>query len=332
MTRSLSAAGALALAILVAGCSSSADNGGEGRGASGPEPEGGNHPAIISRAEGPSFSESTDGAPPVAELDGRRVSTAEISALLLKRDPEMFHMLVNEVLLTDLAEREAEALGVEWSSSDEDDLVRKSVEAEIEADRARYQSQYQMQLEEALKQQGLDLATHRKNIEDRLRPVAGSSVAIERLARYHSLTTENVKAFRIVVAQRDLAEQLAGKLRQGASFGDLARQHSIDGFRKKGGELPLIVKGASGGGKIETMLFRMKAGEISDVIEEGQAYSIYMVQERSTGRNDPYSSVESEVLRSLAERPVDEDEINQWYHAAIAKHRGVKRYYDLPNE
>ena len=80
------------------------------------------------------------------------------------------------------------------------------------------------------------------------------------------------------------------------------------------------------------MLFSMKSGEVSSVQAEEGNFAIYMVQEHKMPRSDSYSSVEEEVKASLAKSDVEMSEINNWYHHAIGKRQGVKRYYDLPSE
>jgi parvulin-like peptidyl-prolyl isomerase len=92
---------------------------------------------------------------------------------------------------------------------------------------------------------------------------------------------EQVHAQHILVATRDLAEDLRTQLIEGAEFGDVARIFSIDtSSRPAGGDLGWFPAGYLLVPEVEAAAFALQAGELSEVIESDLGFHIVQTIER----------------------------------------------------
>ncbi len=80
--------------------------------------------------------------------------------------------------------------------------------------------------------------------------------------------------------KRASAQQLLGELRGGASFEELARQHSESSTAPNGGLIPALRPGMTDPG-FERVVFALDEGEISDVIETASGFHIVLLVKRT---------------------------------------------------
>lgn len=91
---------------------------------------------------------------------------------------------------------------------------------------------------------------------------------------------EEVKARHILVEDLDLAEELLGKIKQGESFEELAKEHSTDpGTKDNGGDLGYFSKGTMVAA-FDDAAFSMEIGEISEPIQTDFGYHIIKVEDK----------------------------------------------------
>ena len=85
--------------------------------------------------------------------------------------------------------------------------------------------------------------------------------------------SEKIRCSHILVEKFSLAQEILERLKKGESFALLAQQYSIDGSRKRGGDL-----GEFGRGMMvrpfEDAAFALKPGEISGVVKSQFGYHI----------------------------------------------------------
>ncbi|MDE1825658.1 MAG: peptidyl-prolyl cis-trans isomerase [Candidatus Micrarchaeota archaeon] len=84
---------------------------------------------------------------------------------------------------------------------------------------------------------------------------------------------EKIRCSHILVEKMTLAEEILKKLKAGGNFSRLAEQYSIDGSRRRGGDL-----GEFGRGMMikpfEDAAFALKKGEISGLVKTQFGYHI----------------------------------------------------------
>ncbi len=90
---------------------------------------------------------------------------------------------------------------------------------------------------------------------------------------------EEVRVRQILVADEALAREIREKLQKGAAFEDLSAQYSRAPNAKRGGEIGFVSRGEVPK-MFEEEIFRLKPGEISEVIRTDSSFHIFKVEER----------------------------------------------------
>lgn len=108
-----------------------------------------------------------------------------------------------------------------------------------------------------------------------------------------------VEASHILSRNREEAEKVFKMLTGGGDFTELAKQFSIDlPMAKEGGSMGTIEKGKSLP-ELERVLFTLKEGAHSDIIETPYGYHILMVNKIHTASYRPYEEVKGDIQKHL---------------------------------
>ncbi len=84
---------------------------------------------------------------------------------------------------------------------------------------------------------------------------------------------ERIKCSHILVQKESTAREVLARIQKGESFAKLAEQYSIDGTRKRGGDLGTFGRGAMVK-EFEKAAFDLKKGEISGIVKTQFGYHI----------------------------------------------------------
>jgi parvulin-like peptidyl-prolyl isomerase len=88
---------------------------------------------------------------------------------------------------------------------------------------------------------------------------------------------------------------------RGAAFADIAKAKS-DGFTaKNGGVHDWTTKGALQCKEIDEALFKLQVGQMSPIIDSGQAFHIVRVLERKEAGRKPFTDVQADIRDRLKE-------------------------------
>ncbi|MGC8676547.1 MAG: peptidylprolyl isomerase [Candidatus Micrarchaeia archaeon] len=85
--------------------------------------------------------------------------------------------------------------------------------------------------------------------------------------------SEKIRCAHILVSKESVAKEVLDKLKNGESFAKLAEQYSIDGSRKRGGDLGFFARGQMVK-PFEDAAFKLKKGEISEIVKTQFGYHI----------------------------------------------------------
>ena len=77
----------------------------------------------------------------------------------------------------------------------------------------------------------------------------------------------------ILVEKLSLAQEIKTKIASGESFADLAKQHSIDSSKKRGGDLGFFGRGIMVQ-EFEKAAFALEKGQVSDIVKTQFGYHI----------------------------------------------------------
>ena len=131
-------------------------------------------------------------------------------------------------------------------------------------------------------------------------PITDEQVRASYDQNAHVYSTTQVRASHILVREEETAKQLLAEVKANpGKFAELAQQKSTDTTSaKKGGDL-----GTFGQGRMvpefERTAFRLKAGEMSDVVKTQYGYHIILVTERKEGEPKPFEQVKDQIRAAL---------------------------------
>ncbi len=94
------------------------------------------------------------------------------------------------------------------------------------------------------------------------------------------------------------AEEILEKAKRTKDFGSLAKQVSEADNASKGGDLGWVQKGTLGE-QIESILFSMKAGELSGVLQGKDGFLILKIEEVKEEKQKPFEEVKGQILQTL---------------------------------
>lgn len=77
----------------------------------------------------------------------------------------------------------------------------------------------------------------------------------------------------ILVEKLSLAQELKTRITKGESFANLAKQYSIDGSKRRGGDLGFFGRGMMVPG-FEKTAFALEKGQVSDIVKTQFGYHI----------------------------------------------------------
>jgi len=77
----------------------------------------------------------------------------------------------------------------------------------------------------------------------------------------------------ILIEKLSVAQELRAKIAKGESFANLAKEYSIDGSKKRGGDLGFFGRGMMVS-EFEKAAFALQKGQVSDVIKTQFGYHI----------------------------------------------------------
>ena len=99
-------------------------------------------------------------------------------------------------------------------------------------------------------------------------------------------------------AKKKKAEEILEKAKKTKDFGSLAKQYSEAENASKGGDIGWIQKGTLGE-QIESILFSMKAGDLSGVLAAKDGFHILKIEEVKEEKQKSFEEVKDQILQAL---------------------------------
>jgi peptidyl-prolyl cis-trans isomerase C len=276
-------------------------------------------------------------APPVVAAEGELEPAARVNGVVINRETvrdlvksiitdesqppssdeigRLFQHALDSLIDLELLHQEAEARGLRVSDAE--------VDAEIQRSRARFADA--ATFDAALERSGLTQAqlradTRKTLLASRLlEQVVGKNVTVSD-AEARKFYDDNPAAFtnegRVHVRylllrappaagpertkSKEKAEALRQQIAGGASFDALARRNSEDGSAQKGGDLGFLDPGTLPP-DVEAAALRLRAGEVSAVIETANGFHLVQVVERHGAGVVPFEKMREGIVQTLAE-------------------------------
>lgn len=126
---------------------------------------------------------------------------------------------------------------------------------------------------------------------------------------------EEVRVRQILVNDETIAKDLVEKLKGGASFENLSAEFSRAPNAKRGGEIGYVSRGEVPK-MFEDEIFRLRAGEISDIIRTDSSFHIFKVEERR-----PPGTLDLQAATPLIQSRLREDAVRERLAQLVATSR-----------
>lgn len=122
---------------------------------------------------------------------------------------------------------------------------------------------------------------------------------------------EEVKASHILVATKEEADEIKGKLDDGEDFAELAKEYSTDGSKDAGGDLGFFARGAMIP-EFEEVAFSLDIDEISDPVKSQYGYHVIKVDEKIEGKNPKFEDLKDDIEANLRDAK-SQEAYGKWY-------------------
>jgi peptidyl-prolyl cis-trans isomerase C len=131
---------------------------------------------------------------------------------------------------------------------------------------------------------------------------------------------EQVRVRQIVVKDRQQAEGLLRRIKRGESFEELARRHSIGPEADMGGDLGFFGRGDMP--EEFDVVFSLKAGETSDIVQSPYGYHIFQVVAKRGQSESNFDEVKDQVQKMMVRE--EEDKIFQGWLKKVKKKASIR--------
>src|SRR4030042_3496216 len=126
----------------------------------------------------------------------------------------------------------------------------------------------------------------------------------------------NVKLKTILVKTKEEAENILKELKEGASFGTLAKEKSIDPSASQGGDIGWIGKGERDP-EVEKVAFSLEKDGVSGAIKTANGYQIIKVIDKRGGGVRPFDEVKTRIKMHLRAQKFQEEKQRYYEKAGV---------------
>lgn len=253
--------------------------------------------------------EKEETLPPDTLLKIANKSITTIDFMSMALDNPSHHeetiLVLRTLLMERLLELESTRLGITVSEKEKDSFVQK--EKELLEKRISVDLGNNYTLEQYLSSQNMTM----KDFILMTREKVTKQLQVGKVIRYLQKQEDRIEVLYLEVLSKEQADEIRNKLLKGASFSELARQHSKHpASQQAGGKLPILSQAELG--DFAKTIFALKPNELSPVLEYNKKYLLFKVLKFYPKDSRKFSEMNEDVYKDLAENGVATFEIDQW--------------------
>jgi hypothetical protein len=241
---------------------------------------------------------------PIAFVEGRPIDVRRFLGRVWLRDSTFARELLDQIVVAELAVREADRLGIKIAPERVDASIRRALEA---LERRLEDKGSTLTVEEHVRQNlGLDFDLYKNELErDAL-----VQLLAERAVRTFALASERAVVRLAELPDRAKLDAFQAALAAGGDFQALVKEHGTDEIKQSAEAKMTLFQNDNS--KLSRLVFATPVGAIGGPLEEGGRFLLVRVEERLTPKVGPWSEIGTLVEASLASDPVDDLEYAQW--------------------
>jgi peptidyl-prolyl cis-trans isomerase C len=235
-------------------------------------------------------------------------------------DPEgikaMKMNIINQLIEKEILVSEAKKLGIVVSEAEINEQIKKVFGEYPNSDA----------FVTRMKEENVDPETWKKEIEyqimlDKLvKAVAGNNITVtpEEVQKYYTdhqadyNSPTRVEALQIMVETREQAQTILDQIKGGTDFSTLAKTYSTSPDSEKGGDLGYFSQEEMP--PFFAVVFTMKPGDLSDVVESEYGFHIFKVIDRKEARLITIDEARPEIEEKI-KRAKTEDNYGKWFES-----------------
>jgi peptidyl-prolyl cis-trans isomerase C len=215
-----------------------------------------------------------------------------------------FFLVLDKLVATRLALAEASRLGIR--------LEPQAVEARYAAARAELDQLVAKEGKARTTQEFIarELGFEPARYLERVRRSTIRQMLAERAVRAGSLASETAAVRMIVVKGEEALAAVQAALAEGRDFAEVAREHSIDETKERGGLVPFVVRQERS--PLARLAFETPVGAVGGPVQLDQHSFLLKVEERREPIEGDWAALGATIEASLAEHPVQDSEFVHW--------------------
>jgi len=234
----------------------------------------------------------------VAKFESKVITRDEFLSRFAKANHHQASVYLEELALQDVMMSEAEKAGVEFTHAELADYVQQVKEAYGADNFELYLSRSGLKYADWLSQAKADLIRSKLVDANVAAKVEVSDADLERYYEAHSSEFEElqrVRARQILVKSGETAKEILRLLsKRKRSFESLAAEYSISPEAAQGGDLGWVKRDALPS-ELETPIFSLSEGTVSDIVQTSFGYHIFKVEKVQNARVPPLKEVKEKV-------------------------------------
>ncbi|MCC6408276.1 MAG: peptidyl-prolyl cis-trans isomerase [Planctomycetes bacterium] len=240
----------------------------------------------------------------VAYVEGRALDVRRFLGRVWLRDSTFAREVLDELVVAELAIREADRLGIRIEPARVDAGVQRALDALA---RRLEDKGSKLTVEQHVRQNlGLDFTLYKSELErDAL-----MQLLAERCVRAYALASERAVVRLAELPDRAAYDTFQAELAKGADFRELVAKLGTPEIKKSGDATMTLFQNDNS--KLSRLVFATPTGSIGGPLEEGGRYLLVRVEERLAPKVGPWAEIGPLVEGSLASDPVDDLEYAQW--------------------
>lgn len=241
---------------------------------------------------------------PIARVDGRVLDVRRFLTRVWIRDSSFAREVLDQLVVAELAVREADRLGIQVARERVDAGVQRALDAL--AKRLEEKGSKASVEDHVKKNLGLDFALYKSELErDAL-----MQLLAERCVRTFALASERAVVSLAELPDRAALDAFQAELATGGEFAALVQKYGTEEIKQsRGAKMTLFDNQNS---KLSRLVFATEVGAIGGPLEEGGRFLLVRVEERLAPKVGSWAEVGTLVEASLASDPVDDLEYAQW--------------------
>ncbi|MCK6447998.1 MAG: peptidyl-prolyl cis-trans isomerase [Planctomycetes bacterium] len=255
-------------------------------------------------AQAPAAAAAAPTLLPIARVEGRALDVRRFLTRVWIRDSSFAREVLDQLVVAELAVREADRLGIQVAPERVDAGVQRALDAL--AKRLEEKGSKASVEEHVEKNLGLDFALYKSELErDAL-----MQLLAERCVRTFALASERAIVSLAELPDRAALDAFQAELSAGGEFAALVQKYGTEEIKQSRGARMTLFDNQNS--KLSRLVFATEVGALGGPLEEGGRFLLVKVEERLAPKVGSWAEVGTLVEASLASDPVDDLEYAQW--------------------